>query len=1394
MKKKIPFAAMTSAFVLASFIATPLTPIANEVEVDPVGDFTLSLMHTNDTHAKVETIPHRITEIKKIRAEKPNAVLLDAGDAFTGTLYFNEFKGQADLKLMNLAGYDIMTFGNHEFDLGSSAEGHQALVDFIKAAKFPFVSSNVDFSKDEKFNGLFSDLVSSEPENGKIYNGIIKEIEGKKVGFFGLTTLDTKNISSPKKVEFENYLQEAEKAVQAFENEGVDIIVAVSHLGYDDTAAVDNDLSLASQVDGIDVIVGGHTHTQLQQPIFVNKDENGEVKDPTVIVQAGSQGDYLGSIDVQFDENGVVVGQDGSLIGIKSVEALEKDGKLELADTEALTILEEYKTKVDEVAAKEIGVDAEVELANPRTNGDNSHISVRKNETILGNLITDGMLDKAKEFTGKEDIIMALQNGGGIRSSINSGPITTGEVITVLPFGNTLATIEITGAELKQAFETSFGKFPAENGGFLHVSGGKVKFDSSKPAGERVVSIEYKKADGSYATIEADNTYTIATNAFTAMGGDDYTVFKKAYDEGRVNDLGLSDWQNFEEQLQSLDSIPTETKSRIVDISMQPKFFQYQDDQLKASQIAQYNSGAGEAGTEILAYDVESKKAFVTNGAATAMDIVSFENLKSGEFKNINTSKRVYLKDFGIENVDSITSVASHPTDDLVALSVVSKTKTDPGYIVLLTKDGEYLNKVQVGSLPDMVTFTPDGKKILVANEGEANADYSVDPEGSISIIDISKKGFKGLTAQFLTFEGIELDENIRVSQPQVNESKTISQQLEPEYITVSDDSKRAYVTLQENNAIATVDLEKNKIISVKGLGLKDHSVEGNEIDGRRDGQAKVEKLPILGFNMPDAIDTFTVGDKTYILTPNEGDARDYDAYSEEVELKDIKDKLNLKAENYEGFTQEQLDNFDFKDMDKFKFTKENGFNEETGKYEALYSYGGRSFSIFDADTMELVFDSGSDFEKITADALPNYFNTSNDEIGKDKRSTAKGPEPETVITGDIDGTTYAFIALERISGVMVYDLTNPKAPEFTTFISSRDFSADVKGDVSPEGLQFISAENSPTGTPLLVATHEVSGTVAVYEFESKDQEPVVEKSVGKTRYSTAIEVSKKGWSKAETVLLVNGGAIADGLTATPLASAYDAPVLLTTKDALLDETLEEIKRLQAKNVIIIGGNGVISTEVENALKSNELTVSRLGGKNRYDTSLLIAKELDKLVDVNTVYIAYGLGEPDALSIAAHAGTKKQPIILTEKQSIPSDTYKWLKGEELQNAYFIGGKSVIAPEIISEMNKITSQDVLNNRLSGVNRLETNAKVIEAFYSEKEMNSILVAHSDTAKLVDALAAGPLAAKLKVPVLLASDNGLDKSQIKAIEPIKADKVHQIGGGLQSTVIDSIVELMK
>lgn len=504
----------------------------------------------NDTHASLANAAKTVTAVKQVRAEKPEALLLHAGDVFSGTLYFNEFKGQADLAIMNLMKYDAMTFGNHEFDLGSTPEGHQALVDFIKGANFPFISSNVDFSGDEKFTGLFSDLISSEPEKGKIYNGVIKEINGEKIGIFGLTTAETIDISSPGKVKFDNYIAEAKKAVEAFEGQGVDKIIALTHIGYDDNAAIDNDLTLAKEVEGIDIIVGGHSHTELKAPVVVNN------QTPTVIVQAKANNEFVGTLDVEFDKNGVVVKNEGKLIPI---------GKL-AEDEDAKNVLAPFKEKVDLVATEEIGVSANVVLENPRTDGDDTKPSVRKNETLLGNLITDGMLEKAKSFTGK-DVVMALQNGGGIRAAINDGPITVGEVIEVLPFGNTLAVMDVTGAELKAAFEHSFSLYPKENGGFLHVAGAKAEFDSSKPANQRVVSIKYKDESGNYVEINDTKTYTVATNAFTAQGGDGFDMFRKAYDEGRATDLGLSDWENFRDHLKALQTLPSSIEGRVIDVA-----------------------------------------------------------------------------------------------------------------------------------------------------------------------------------------------------------------------------------------------------------------------------------------------------------------------------------------------------------------------------------------------------------------------------------------------------------------------------------------------------------------------------------------------------------------------------------------------------------------------------------------------------------------------------------------------------------------------------------------------------------------------------------------------------------------------------------------------------------
>ena len=242
------------------------TDAVSENALRPLVRYSLNIMHTNDTHANVDNAGNKInvakkmTAINSVRAEKPDALLLDAGDVFSGSLYFNEFEGLADLEFMNLAGYDAMTFGNHEFDVGT-----KVLANFVKKASFPFVSSNVNFTKDANLQSRFhNDLITDAPAGGEIYDGIIKEINGEKVGIFGLTTAENPTISSPgADVEFENYIAEAKESVAALQAQGVNKIIALTHLGYDDSVQWENDLELAEDVEAIDVIVGGHSHTKL---------------------------------------------------------------------------------------------------------------------------------------------------------------------------------------------------------------------------------------------------------------------------------------------------------------------------------------------------------------------------------------------------------------------------------------------------------------------------------------------------------------------------------------------------------------------------------------------------------------------------------------------------------------------------------------------------------------------------------------------------------------------------------------------------------------------------------------------------------------------------------------------------------------------------------------------------------------------------------------------------------------------------------------------------------------------------------------------------------------------------------------------------------------------------
>jgi 5'-nucleotidase / UDP-sugar diphosphatase len=517
--------------------------------------FELSVMHTNDTHAHIDNVAKRATAIKEVRAEKPDALLIDAGDVFSGTLYFNEFEGKADLEFMNHLGYDVMTFGNHEFDLGSSSEGHKALADFIQGASFPLISSNIDFSKDENLSGLYKNEVTEDVEAGNIYNGIIKEVNGEKVGLFGLTTEETVSLSSPGSVVFNDYIESAEKTVAEFKKAGVNKIIAVTHIGYDDNVQYDNDLQLAEYVDGIDVIVGGHTHTQLDAPVLINEDENGAAKEPTLIVQAYQYSDFLGTLDVNFDENGIIVGGVGELIKVAD----------KAEDAEVASMLKKYSDKISTLKNTSTGATATAELPNPRLSDEGSTVSVRSNETALGNLITDGMLAKAKQFN--PNTVIALQNGGGIRAAIDQGDITLGDVLTVLPFGNTLALMELTGSEITKALEHSVSQAPKESGGFLQVSGLKFTYDSSQPSGSRVKTVEVKGEGDTYTVLNPSTKYVVATNAFTAKGGDGYKVFADAYANGQVTDLGIADWENLRDYVQSLKTVEPKIEDRIVNVA-----------------------------------------------------------------------------------------------------------------------------------------------------------------------------------------------------------------------------------------------------------------------------------------------------------------------------------------------------------------------------------------------------------------------------------------------------------------------------------------------------------------------------------------------------------------------------------------------------------------------------------------------------------------------------------------------------------------------------------------------------------------------------------------------------------------------------------------------------------
>lgn len=482
-----------------------------------------------------------------------------------------------------------------------------------------------------------------------------------------------------------------------------------------------------------------------------------------------------------------------------------------------------------------------------------------------------------------------------------------------------------------------------------------------------------------------------------------------------------------------------------------------------------YETGVYDKGAaEIPAYAPVTKRLFVVNGDTDEIDVIDLTDpaipVKVGALSS---------RGFGSPN-----SVAT--AGGLVAIAVEADPKTEPGHVLLYTVGGTFKSAVEVGAQPDMLLFTRDGKTVLTANEGEAEEGGAPNPEGSVSIIDLKNgphhakvttlgfDGFNGMKAA-LTAKGVRF----------VDPSATVAQDLEPEYIAVSADGSRAWVTLQENNALALIDVTNKTIDDIVGLGTKDNSLARNALDASdRDGVINISTWPVSSFYMPDSIVSFSINGKSYLITANEGDDRDDFLASEETAR--VKD-LTLDPAVFPNASTLQKD----QNLGRLTVSTIDGNTDGDAEYEKLYAYGARSFSIWNTDGT-LVYDSGDDLEQITAALLPAVFNSDNAENDSfDSRSDNKGPEPEGVVVGQVHGHTFAFIGLERIGGVMVYNIDNPAKPTFVQYVNNRNFAGDAEagtaGDLGPEGLAFVPAFRSPTGTALLIVANEVSGSTSIY-------------------------------------------------------------------------------------------------------------------------------------------------------------------------------------------------------------------------------------------------------------------------------------------------------------------------
>lgn len=1000
---------------------------------------------------------------------------------------------------------------------------------------------NDAFSFDPANLGKFSPATA---DSTRIAAATVVSVAGMDVGIVGGTTQNVGDISSPTGtvdstggvIDISALAATIQPVIDAIEGAGINKIIVTTHL-----QQLSREKQLAGLLRGVDVIIAGGSDTLLANPgtplnagdsvepantyPYVTSNADGE---PVYIVSTDGEYSYVGFLEVTFDEAGVLTGfgAGSGPIATGNDAAAQLLGFADYASLKTVTIKDDFVQAL--IDALPIADADGIIYGETAVYLDGRRSQVRSEETNLGNLTADANLAAARAID--PTVALSFKNGGGIRDDIGevietedetvflppaanpvsgklAGQISLLDIQNSLRFNNELTLLTLTAAEVAGVFEHAVAESAPGNtpGRFPQVAGVNFSFDYEATPRLRSLSL---KNDAGYTTDvivengavvgDPDRPIRMVTLGFLADGGDGYpfdTFGEDRYDTYIGEQKSLADFLLANHAVGAgtpfcYDEVGPGIDDRIQNLT-------YRSDTANYPAIVDPTTPAltwlgsyqglvfDEGAAEIVAYDPGSWKLFSVNADAATVDILDLSDpANPSKIGQIDVASDFWEMDVEI----GPNSVAVH--DGRVAVAVervyVDPVTEDedhlPGIVALYNTDGELLDAAPAGYLPDMVTFAMDGAYVLVANEGEPGD--TTDPEGSVTVYDVAAGESTQVSfSKFNSRRAKLADAGIRF----LNDAATVAEDLEPEYIAVDPESGLAYVACQEANAFVVVNIGDASAIRVVPLGFKDWSRIPTGFDASdRDNAINLQPWPAIGMYMPDAIKYFTVGGRKLIITANEGDARDDDDFPGGIE--------RLKDSDLDPSFPAWLSGNEA--MGRLEISQVNADLNDDGLLDLIWTFGGRSFSIFEIENngkkgLSMIYDSGSDLELNTAALVPTEFNSNNDENDSfDSRSDAKGPEPEAVDTGLVDGRTYAFIGLERIGGVLVYEVSNPEMPQFVQYFNNRNFKVDVEddlaaaGDLGPECVLFIPAADSPNGEDLLIVSNEISGSISVLAFK----------------------------------------------------------------------------------------------------------------------------------------------------------------------------------------------------------------------------------------------------------------------------------------------------------------------